>query len=158
MQVGDGVLPCLTPCHALKRLNLSNTAITAEGLLALPRFPHLAALTVEKCRRVHGSVPGLQALPSLESLSFSRSVEVSATAVLSSLRNCTRLTALDLSWCKGAQQPYHLALEGCRNLRHLQVLGSVHLMLALAHLIPLHTAATGRRYRHAALRLHPTTV
>jgi hypothetical protein len=122
LQIQDSALQSLAHSQQLKSLNLSHTPITTEGLDALDLFPQLTSLSLERCGHIHGGVPRLAELPALQHLACAGSIGVSACAVLAALSNCPQLTFLDLSWCKGPQQPYQLAMQGCWGLNALQVL------------------------------------
>ena len=88
----------------------------------LPTFSHLTSLRLESCRHLQRTTPDIRGLPALRHLSFAGSADVSACAVLAALAPCTGLTYLDLSWCKGPQQPFGAAVHACRALHALQVL------------------------------------
>lgn len=123
LQVDDTFIDALACNTELLTLNLSQTAVTNKGLLTLfKRVPRITTLIADGCQSLQGSIPGLCALVGLSNLSFSGCRDVSAADVLLSISSATRLTKLNLSWCRGERSCNRDPTRAVAVLQGLQVL------------------------------------
>lgn len=106
----------------LHTLNLSRTCVTSDGLALLCFNPHLSRLELNQCNQLEQTIPALRSLCNLQHVSLSQSRSVSPCHIISALRNATKITYLDLSWCQGAAGSTRRALLTLPQLQQLHVL------------------------------------
>jgi len=106
----------------LHTLNLSNTCVTSDGLASLCFNPHLSKLELNGCKQLSQSIPALRSLSNLQHVSLSQSRFLSPCHVISALKNATKMTYLDLSWCQGSAGSVRRALLTLPQLQQLHVL------------------------------------
>jgi hypothetical protein len=146
LQVDDAFINALATNTSLHTLNLSQTFVTNKGMLILCRnVPHITTLVADGCPGLYGAIPGLSALSSLSKLSLCGCDQVSASHVILSIAAVTRLTYLNLSWCKGSLHCEGDPAAALVRLQALQVLLLDHACLPPELCVAALHAALGLR-------------
>eukprot|EP00892_Ulva_mutabilis_P006583 jgi/Ulvmu1/4297/UM002_0017.1 len=121
-RIDDEAMRIVAGNTQLHTLNLSKTCVTSGGLALLCFNPHLSRLELDECRQLDLSIPALQSLSSLQHVSVSGSRFLSPCHIISALKDATKITYLDLSWCQGSAGSSHRALLSLPRLQQLSIL------------------------------------
>lgn len=123
-RVGDAGAAALARCTTLRRLNVSCTALTTQGMRHLATLPQLESLIVSGCRRTvtPAGLSALAAAPALRLLDLSDSKWLD-DAGMQALGQLEQLHYLLLRGCVRITDNGVAALLGARSLRVLMVHG-----------------------------------
>lgn len=122
LQVDDRVVTTIAENTQLHSLNLSNTSITSDGLASLSGLLHLSKVELNQCEKLNEAIPVLKSLINLQHVSVSQSRQLSPCYIISSLKNATKITYLDLSWCQSSAGSARRALVTLPKLQQLHTL------------------------------------